>query len=213
MQEASHDTYLVLDDFGGRQGRAWRETDEQATSRETLIRDLMDGQYGNSARIVAFNTAEGWTRDVTKDIADELRRRFVELRKRCKCGYADKWPSCQKLHLRACCPVEHPCWNLQPTICLRSIQRAAEGDIASLVDGPMNANSATKPRMISIKNLAKNGPVGVLKPCCTTTGVRTRRWAISPRRLMPPISPQRAIGCATPTSSADRTLLHPRQTA
>ena len=37
--------------------------------------------------------------------------------------------------------------------------------------------------------------------------------ATSPRQLMPPISPQRAIGCATPTSSADRTLLHPRRTA
>src|SRR6202163_3776719 len=32
----------------------------------------------------------------------------------------------------------------------------------------MNANSATKPRMMPIKNLAKNGPVGVLKRCCTT---------------------------------------------
>jgi hypothetical protein len=29
-------------------------------------------------RIVAFNTAEGWSRDVTKDIADQLRRRFAE---------------------------------------------------------------------------------------------------------------------------------------
>jgi hypothetical protein len=29
-------------------------------------------------RIVAFNTAEGWSRDVTLDIADELRRRQVE---------------------------------------------------------------------------------------------------------------------------------------
>ena len=76
--EASHDTYLVLDDFGGRLGRAWRETDEDATSRDVLISDLMDGQYGNPARIVAFNTAEGWSRDVTKDIADELRRRLVE---------------------------------------------------------------------------------------------------------------------------------------
>jgi len=26
----------------------------------------------------------------------------------------------------------------------------------------------------------------------------------------PPTSPQRATGCATPNSSADRTLLHPR---
>ena len=30
------------------------------------------------SRIVAFNTAEGWSRDVTKDIADELRRRLME---------------------------------------------------------------------------------------------------------------------------------------
>jgi len=74
--EANQDTYLVLDD-GGRLGRSWRETDEEDTDRETLIRYLMDG-YGHPARIVAFNTAEGWSRDVTMDIADELRRRFAE---------------------------------------------------------------------------------------------------------------------------------------
>jgi putative transposase len=45
-------------------------------------------------------------------------------------------------------------------------------------------------------------------PMITTSSARTRRWAISPRRLMPPISPQHAIGCATRTSSADRTLLY-----
>ena len=78
VPQADRDTYLVLDDFGGRLGRAWRETDEEATDRETLIRDLMDDQYGTPARIVAFNTAEGWSRDVTVDIADELRRRFAE---------------------------------------------------------------------------------------------------------------------------------------
>src|SRR6476659_6052879 len=50
--EANQDTYLVLDDFGGRFGRAWRETNEDDTDRETLIRDLMDGQYGHPARIV-----------------------------------------------------------------------------------------------------------------------------------------------------------------
>src|SRR5260221_3641708 len=41
----------------------------------------------------------------------------------------------------------------------------------------MNANSATKPRMMPIKNLAKNGPVGVLKPRCITTSERISRWA------------------------------------
>ncbi len=43
-----------------------------------LIRDPLAGQYDNPVRIVAFNTAQGWSRDVTADIADELRRRYVE---------------------------------------------------------------------------------------------------------------------------------------
>ena len=68
----------MLDDFGGRLGRAWRETDEEGTDRETLIRNLTDDQYSHPARIVAFNTAEGWSRDVTKDIADELRKRYAK---------------------------------------------------------------------------------------------------------------------------------------
>jgi hypothetical protein len=75
---ADQDTYLVLDDFGGRIGCSWRETDVESAGRETLIRDLVDGQYNHPVRIVAFNTAEGWSRDVTVDIADELRRRYVE---------------------------------------------------------------------------------------------------------------------------------------
>jgi hypothetical protein len=71
------DIYIVLDDFG-RLGRAWRETDEAGTSRATLVRNLLEGQYENPVCIVAFNTTEGWSRDVTVDIADELRRRYVE---------------------------------------------------------------------------------------------------------------------------------------
>ena len=53
---ADQNTYLVVDDF----------------------RDLVDGQYSKPVRIVAFNFAEGWCRDVTTEIADELRRRHVE---------------------------------------------------------------------------------------------------------------------------------------
>src|SRR5690348_18453885 len=68
------DVYLVLDDFGGRLGRAWRETDEESTDRRVLITDLLDGQYSNPARIAAFNTAEGWSRDVSEEIADEIAR-------------------------------------------------------------------------------------------------------------------------------------------
>ena len=71
------DIYLVLEDFG-RLGRAWRETEENATDRETLILNLLSGEYKNPVGIVAFNSAEGWCRDVTMDIADELRRRCAE---------------------------------------------------------------------------------------------------------------------------------------
>ena len=78
LRSANQDTYLVLDDFGGNLGRVWRETAEGDASPEMLIHDLMDGQYSRPARVVAFNTAEGWSRDVTVDIADELRRRFAE---------------------------------------------------------------------------------------------------------------------------------------
>ena len=74
---ADQDTYLVLEDFG-RMGCSWRETDADNADRETLIRDLVEGVYWHPVRIVAFNSAEGWSRDVTKDIADELRRRYVE---------------------------------------------------------------------------------------------------------------------------------------
>ena len=71
------DVYIVLDDFGSL-GRSWRETDEAGANRASLVRNLLDGQYENPVRIVAFNTSEGWSRDVTVDIADELRRRYDE---------------------------------------------------------------------------------------------------------------------------------------
>jgi hypothetical protein len=36
--DAERDTYLVLDDFGGRLGCAWRETDAESADRATLSR-------------------------------------------------------------------------------------------------------------------------------------------------------------------------------
>jgi hypothetical protein len=65
---------LVLDDFG-RHGRAWRETDVEDTEFETVITYLLDGQFSNPVRVVAFNTAEGWSRDVSEVVALELRVR------------------------------------------------------------------------------------------------------------------------------------------
>jgi hypothetical protein len=104
-----------------------------------------------------------------------LQRQIEQRRERRKRLAADIRLSCQKPGVMARRPVEHPRRNFQPTVCLRLFQRAAEDDLVSLVDGTMNANSATKPSMMPIKNLAKNGPVGVLKPRCTIRNAGTRR--------------------------------------
>ena len=75
---ADQDVYLMLNQFGERLGRAWCETDEEDTDYGTLIRHLLEGQYSKPVRVVAFNTAEGWSRDVTDDVADELRERCAD---------------------------------------------------------------------------------------------------------------------------------------
>jgi hypothetical protein len=66
--------YLVVDDFGPN-GRAYRETDVETADLETVILDLLEGQYQSPIRVVAFNIAEGWSQDASADIAHELRRR------------------------------------------------------------------------------------------------------------------------------------------
>ena len=66
--------YLVADDFG-KSGRAWAESDYETTDLETVIQDLLSGQYTNPIRVIAFNTAERWSEEVSEDVALEIRRR------------------------------------------------------------------------------------------------------------------------------------------
>jgi hypothetical protein len=66
--------YLVVDDFD-RQGRVIRETEVARATLEGVIADLVSGQYNDPVRIIAFNTAERWSEDVSEDVAHELRRR------------------------------------------------------------------------------------------------------------------------------------------
>ena len=63
-----------MSDFG-RLGLAWCETDVEATDLETIISDLLVGQYTEPVRVVGFNVAERWARDVSEGVADEIRRR------------------------------------------------------------------------------------------------------------------------------------------
>src|SRR5215212_8739556 len=67
--------YIVLDDFG-KIGRAYRETDEAEADLETVIENMMEGQYKHPMRVVGFNTSEGWSRDVSEDVAWEVVERL-----------------------------------------------------------------------------------------------------------------------------------------
>jgi hypothetical protein len=71
---ADQTVYLVVDDFR-QHGRVFRETEVERTDLETVIADLVSGQYNDPVRIVAFNIAEHWAEDVSEDVAREIRRR------------------------------------------------------------------------------------------------------------------------------------------
>jgi hypothetical protein len=63
--------YIVLNDFGPL-GHAYcetDETDETDADEETIVENILSGQYSHPLGVVAFNAAEGWARDVTEDIA------------------------------------------------------------------------------------------------------------------------------------------------
>jgi hypothetical protein len=62
--------YLVLDDFG-KFGRASRESDLSRANRQSVLADLLSGQFERPLQIVAFNTAQGWARDVSAEMARE----------------------------------------------------------------------------------------------------------------------------------------------
>ena len=71
---ADQTVYLVVDRFGPF-GSVYRETEVERTDIETIIADLMSGQFNDPVRVVAFNTLEHWSEDVSKDIALEIQTR------------------------------------------------------------------------------------------------------------------------------------------
>ena len=58
----------MLKDFGTLE-RSYVETDEAEADEATIIENILSGVYSHPVRVIAFNTVEGWARDVTEDIA------------------------------------------------------------------------------------------------------------------------------------------------
>jgi hypothetical protein len=66
--------HIVLNDFG-ELGRAFLETDELEADEWTTVSNIINGEYSDPVRLVAFNITEGWSRDVTEDIAGAVLER------------------------------------------------------------------------------------------------------------------------------------------
>ena len=75
VPEIDRDVCLVLDDFGPLLGQAWRETDVHDANFESVIADMLNGEYTNPISVIAFNTAKGSSHDISNVVALELRTR------------------------------------------------------------------------------------------------------------------------------------------
>jgi hypothetical protein len=71
---ADQTAYIVVDSFGTN-GNVYRETEVERTDLETIIDDFMTGQFNTPVRVVAFNTLEHWSDDISVDIATEIQTR------------------------------------------------------------------------------------------------------------------------------------------
>jgi hypothetical protein len=63
--------YIVVEDFGDL-GRAFLETDLAEADLGAIVRNMISGEYRDPLRVVAFNTVEGWSRDVSEEIAYDV---------------------------------------------------------------------------------------------------------------------------------------------
>ena len=71
---ADQTVYLVVDRMN-RPGDVCRETEVERADPETIVSDLIAGQFNDPVRVIAFNTLEHWSQDISRDIAAEIQTR------------------------------------------------------------------------------------------------------------------------------------------
>ena len=71
---ADETIYLVVDNSCP-PWSAYRETETERVDLETVVADLLSGQFRGPVRVVAFNTLEHWSEDMSAEIARELQTR------------------------------------------------------------------------------------------------------------------------------------------
>lgn len=70
---ADQTAYVVVDRCGG--GGVCRETEMERADLETVISDFLAGQFNDAVRVIAFNTLEHWSDDVSDEVAKEIQTR------------------------------------------------------------------------------------------------------------------------------------------
>ena len=68
---ADKEVYLVVD----RRRGVRRKTRVERTDIETIISKLIAGQFNDPLRVVAFNTIERWSEDISRYLAEEIQAR------------------------------------------------------------------------------------------------------------------------------------------
>ncbi|OIQ71836.1 hypothetical protein GALL_465440 [mine drainage metagenome] len=71
---ADQTVYLVVDNFSAN-GTVYRETEVERADFETIIVDFLTGQFNDPVRVIAFNSLEHWSDDVSEAIATEIQTR------------------------------------------------------------------------------------------------------------------------------------------
>jgi len=68
---ADQTIFLVVDSVGS--VVACRETEIERLDLDAVITELLAGQFSAPVRVIAFNTLEHWSRDISREVADEIR--------------------------------------------------------------------------------------------------------------------------------------------
>ena len=67
------ETVFVVIDNSGAPGSVHRQV--ECTDLDAVISNLITGQFSDPLQVVAFNTLEHWTQDMSADVANEIQAR------------------------------------------------------------------------------------------------------------------------------------------
>jgi hypothetical protein len=72
---ADQPIYLVVDSFGDKEGPVYREVEFERADLDAAIGELLAGGFNNPVRMIAYNTLEHWTEDISAQVAAEIQSR------------------------------------------------------------------------------------------------------------------------------------------